>query len=500
MAPKRSKNQLRREKAKLRKLQSSTENATAHPEAVTKKHDDDANGSPSLAKPEADNEQTKETSIVPEASEKIDSVDAKPNDKPDAVNGNTKSDVLPLDEDLASDFQHVFRRFEEPSAPKQSLQVTKSNTEYYSDSSSDDSSDEEFEKPLSRRQQRLRNKVSIAELKASTDKPNAVAWYDADAPDPYLCVAFKTSFNAVGVPSHWSQKKDYLSGKKGFEVPPFRLPKYIQDTGIAEMRNYDPDTLKKQQRERVQPKMGKLDIDYQKLHDAFFKFQTKPRHLKFGELYWEGREKSDQYRESVTHMRPGVVSKRLREAVGLSSNDTDVIPPWVTLMNSVGKPPAFKNCIIPGVDVIYDNGGYRTSDSQGLKINEGHTWGAFEADMESEYEDEDEDDEEDEEETSDQENQESDINDDHVDEADEAEKVDITEFSRYKTDNKPTNEEQSHGSLYKVLKERDVSTSKDTGERKAGYDLADHEANDDAEQKSSSAAQDQQDNVDDFEF
>lgn len=31
--------------------------------------------------------------------------------------------------------------------------------------------------------------------------------------------------------------------------------------------------------------MGKIDIDYQKLHDAFFKFQTKPKMTEFGELY-----------------------------------------------------------------------------------------------------------------------------------------------------------------------------------------------------------------------
>ena len=29
-------------------------------------------------------------------------------------------------------------------------------------------------------------------------------------------------------------------------------------------------------REKVRPKLGKIDIDYQKLHDAFFKWQTKP--------------------------------------------------------------------------------------------------------------------------------------------------------------------------------------------------------------------------------
>ncbi len=42
-------------------------------------------------------------------------------------------------------------------------------------------------------------------------------------------------------------------------------------------------TLKQKTRERVQPKMGKIDIDYQKLHDAFFKFQAKPSMSRFGE-------------------------------------------------------------------------------------------------------------------------------------------------------------------------------------------------------------------------
>jgi splicing factor 3B subunit 2 len=42
-------------------------------------------------------------------------------------------------------------------------------------------------------------------------------------------------------------------------------------------------SLKQKTRERVQPKMGKIDIDYQKLHDAFFRYQTKPSMSKFGE-------------------------------------------------------------------------------------------------------------------------------------------------------------------------------------------------------------------------
>jgi len=54
------------------------------------------------------------------------------------------------------------------------------------------------------------------------------------------------------------------------------LPSFIEDTGIAKLRDKAQaadaaKTLKQKLRERIQPKMGKIDIDYQTLHDAFFK-------------------------------------------------------------------------------------------------------------------------------------------------------------------------------------------------------------------------------------
>ena len=45
--------------------------------------------------------------------------------------------------------------------------------------------------------------------------------------------------------------------------------------------------LKAKMREKVRPKLGKIDIDYQKLHDAFFRFQTKPKMTIHGDLYYE---------------------------------------------------------------------------------------------------------------------------------------------------------------------------------------------------------------------
>ena len=40
-------------------------------------------------------------------------------------------------------------------------------------------------------------------------------------------------------------------------------------------------------REKIRPKLGKIDIDYQKLHDAFFRWQTKPKVSIHGDLYYE---------------------------------------------------------------------------------------------------------------------------------------------------------------------------------------------------------------------
>lgn len=52
----------------------------------------------------------------------------------------------------------------------------------------------------------------------------------------------------------------------------------------------DDKKLKQRMRDRMQPKMGKLDIDYSILHDAFFKHQKPPPMTGWGELYYEGKE------------------------------------------------------------------------------------------------------------------------------------------------------------------------------------------------------------------
>jgi len=40
----------------------------------------------------------------------------------------------------------------------------------------------------------------------------------------------------------------------------------------------------------MNPKMGKIDISYEVLHDAFFKHMKKPKMTIHGDIYFEGKE------------------------------------------------------------------------------------------------------------------------------------------------------------------------------------------------------------------
>lgn len=57
--------------------------------------------------------------------------------------------------------------------------------------------------------------------------------------------------------------------------------------------------MKTKMREKVRPKMGKIDIDYQKLHDAFFKWQIKPKLTIHGDLYYEVRQPFSKAPENI---------------------------------------------------------------------------------------------------------------------------------------------------------------------------------------------------------
>lgn len=226
------------------------------------------------------------------------------------------------------------------------------------DEDSDDSDDEDTKK-MSKKKLRKLNRLSVAELKQLVNKPDVVQVEDVTAADPKLLVLLKATRNSVPVPKHWCQKRKYLQGKRGIEKPAFQLPDFIIKTGIMEMRDalHEKEErmgLKAKSREKARPKMGKIDIDYQKLHDAFFRYQTKPKMSIHGDLYYEGKE----FETKIIDKKPGDLSEDLRAALGMPVGDdsTPIPPPWLLHMQRYGPPPSYPNLKIPGLNARIPEG------------------------------------------------------------------------------------------------------------------------------------------------
>ena len=160
---------------------------------------------------------------------------------------------------------------------------------------------------------------SLALLKQYVMRPDLVEENDCNAPNPLLLIKMKSIRNTVPVPSHWSQKRKYLQGKRGYLKTPFKLPDYIESTGITKIRDARLDilndkSLKQKQRERMRPKNTGMEINYSILHDAFFKHSYKPNMTTFGDVYYEGKEFEKRFKKH----KPGYISDELKKALGLT--------------------------------------------------------------------------------------------------------------------------------------------------------------------------------------
>lgn len=173
---------------------------------------------------------------------------------------------------------------------KKSRGDTNGDTDEADEHDDDGEGEDGDEKSASRKLRKKMKRLSVAELKQLVAFPDVVEAHDVTSADPRLLVFLKSYRNTVPVPRHWCHKRKYLQGKRGIEKQPFLLPEFIAQTGISEVRGAiaeddDKKKAKNRARERVQPKMGRVDIDYQVLHDAFFRYQTKPKLSILGDLY-----------------------------------------------------------------------------------------------------------------------------------------------------------------------------------------------------------------------
>lgn len=262
---------------------------------------------------------------------------------------NTADADMDVDDPLMKQFQDVFAKFSETAESDTTAAVDK--PEVFYDDDNDDIPDEEKEEMQileAKRKKKTRSKLTVAELKAVVPRPELVEWTDTSAPDPQLLISLRSARNAVPVPGHWGQKRQYLSSKRGIEKAHYNLPKFIAETGIGEMRDAALEkeagkSLKQKQRDRVAPKTGKLDIDYQKLYEAFFKHQTKPELTGYGEVYYEGKE----HETNMRHLRPGDLSDEMRQALGMPPG---LPPPWLMSMQRFGPPKSYPSLKLPGVN------------------------------------------------------------------------------------------------------------------------------------------------------
>ncbi|KAI3718888.1 hypothetical protein L6452_19773 [Arctium lappa] len=286
---------------------------------------------------------------------------AKENSDPQKVMEQVEIEYIPekaeLDGDLDDEFRKVFEKFtfkesaasEENDKSEGAVVNAVSNKKASSDSEEEEQDDQQKEKGgVSNKKKKLQRRMKIAELKQISSRPDVVEVWDATSADPKLLVFLKSYRNTVPVPRHWCQKRKFLQGKRGIEKQPFQLPDFIAATGIEKIRQAyiekeDNKKLKQKQRERMQPKMGKMDIDYQVLHDAFFKYQTKPKLTSHGDLYHEGKEFEVKLRE----MKPGTLSQELKEALGMPEGAP---PPWLINMQRYGPPPSYPHLKIPGLN------------------------------------------------------------------------------------------------------------------------------------------------------
>lgn len=217
---------------------------------------------------------------------------------------------------------------------------------------SDNEDDEEGK--LSKKKLKKMTRLTVAQLKQYAAHPEVVEWEDVTAKDPKTLVQLKSVRNSVPVPGHWSRKRKYLAGKRGYVKPPFELPQFIRDTGVTELRQaaLDEDATKRQKvkaREKMHPKLGRITVDYEKLHDAFFRYQTKPLLTGHGDLYYEGKEFEGRSRDA----RPGFLSEELRTALGMGNLYP---PPWLHALQKWGAPPAYPHMRIPGFNAPIPEG------------------------------------------------------------------------------------------------------------------------------------------------
>lgn len=235
---------------------------------------------------------------------------------------------------LFETYQQVSRRFKRPHDNQEYDEEipdhdTKSDQVEQSNGGSPHSeSNASSEKP-SRKQLRQQQKPLLSDLKKYSNRPELIEWFDADAAHPEFLVKLKTLPYAVQVPANWQSRSDIpqFNGK-----PKYELPANIRETGIEEQLAASRESKR-------------LDVDYEKLHDAIFsangrKLAEPGDMLEYGrvaDLRYKTRSyKPNQQPEVLS--RPTKVSPKLMKALNINPGDP---LPWEKAVEKYGIAPGY---------------------------------------------------------------------------------------------------------------------------------------------------------------
>ena len=120
---------------------------------------------------------------------------------------------------------------------------------------------------LSNKQRKKIERPTVFDLKCKTKYPENIEFVDTTSKDPNFLIYLKEYRNTIPVPSHWSHKKKFAEYSRKSDKMPFALPEFIENTGIAKIRAQMREkeagrALKQRVRDRMNPKLGRIDIDY----------------------------------------------------------------------------------------------------------------------------------------------------------------------------------------------------------------------------------------------
>eukprot|EP00760_Papus_ankaliazontas_P009307 PhM_4_TR1400/c0_g1_i1/m.70326/K12829/SF3B2, SAP145, CUS1; splicing factor 3B subunit 2 len=202
------------------------------------------------------------------------------------------------------------------------------------------------------KQARQSRAFTTAKLKLVVERPDLVETHDANSRDPLFLLHLKAYRNTVAVPTHWQQKRRFLAKRRGLDLQTkYQLPNDVAATGVATIRRYyvEKAAAKATPGTKGPSSTGRIDVEYDKLQECFL-HQTRPRMTSFGETYYEGRE----YEIRCKDARPGLVSARLRKALGMPTDESP--PPWLPNMQTHGPPPSYPSLKLPGVNAPIPKG------------------------------------------------------------------------------------------------------------------------------------------------